>query len=262
MPYWGRYNGSGIITQVPDPYSDVLLVAGQSNAIINGLLDTDVPSYLQTPDPGIQIFNGSSFVELVNGTNNSVLCINGTSNQNWGPEAQFSYLYRQTFPGNTLRIIKFAQAATQLAINSGGTDWNPASSGKLFDAMTAYVTAGMSALSGVSPPPFARWLIWMQGEQDSLDNTEANAYGANLAAFISAVQSRWGTSQMNVIIGRISNSSVYTFGAAVRAAQVAAAGPTVSWVNTDNYSRQSDNVHYTGAGAVSFGGDCWNQRIS
>lgn len=239
------------------PCTDVLLVAGESEAIVNGLLASDLPTHLVASDSGIKVWNGSSFVTLTNGTNNSGLCVGGSSSQNWGPEAEFAYQYR-LISSQTLYIVKLGASGTILDVNSSGTDWNAGSTGKLFDQMTTYATGAMSALSGVTPKARVSWVLWQQGVNDAADNTHANNYATNLAAFLAKVKTTWGDSATRVIIGRMPNLSASTFRAAVRAAQVSQAG--FAWVDTDSFPLQGDGVHFNGTGAVDLGLAMFNVR--
>lgn len=245
-------------TQGVVPTTDILLVAGQSNAVGYGLAASDLPTHLVASDSGIQIWNGSAFVMMVNGSNNANLCGGTSSSQNWGPEAEFAYQYRLANPTRTLYVVKYAVSSTQLAPGAAMT-WDPGTSSNLFSNMTAYAAGAVAALAGTAPPPLVRWLIWMQGETDAQDATNASNYGTNLTGFISSVKSSWGNSGTKILIGRISNSTVWPDSAPVRAAEAAVSSPS-RWVDTDSYPRQSDNAHYTGVGQASFGDDLWSVR--
>lgn len=225
---------------------DLLLVAGQSNAV-GQVHASDLPVHLQASDSGVKIWNGSAFVTLVNGTNNNLL--SDTPSDGWGPEAEFAYQYRQVFPGRTIYVCKSAWNGTSLA-----AEWNP-SGGTRFSGMETQAAACRSALSAI--PSLRTGVLWMQGETDAEDNTDANNYGTNLAAFLTAVNSRWDTVQATtpVIIGRMSNSTFFTFRAAVRSAQSAAAAANTKVVDTDSYTLQGDNIHYNAAGIASLGLD-------
>jgi Carbohydrate esterase, sialic acid-specific acetylesterase len=249
---------SGVAFTLPVPTTDVILIAGQSNADGYGLTSADLPAHLVPSDAGIKIYNGTSFVTLTNGSNNALLCVGSSSTHTWGPEAEFTYQYRLVNPTKTVYIVKYAVDGTKL-YNDGVANWNPAFAGSYFDQMVTYTNGALNALSGVSPTIKIRWLLWMQGESDATDSTiEANAYSANLVSFLSAVRDRWGRVG-KTIVGRISASSAWTFSANVRNAQAATSLPD-AWVNTDSYTLQADNKHYTGAGQVSLGSDMWAVR--
>ena len=254
-PLWG---GGGILSSAA-PVTDVLLVAGQSNAVGYGLIAADLPTHLQGSDSGIKIWNGSAFVTLINGSNNALLCVGTSSNQNWAAEAEFAYQYRQANPSKTFYIVKYAVSDTKL-YNDGIANWNSAFRGSYFDQMATYISAAMASLSAINPPAQISWIDWMQGETDAQDSaTEANAYAANLSALIAAIPGNWGSSATKMLVSRISSSPLWTFSAAVRAAESAVTLPT-RWIDTDSYPRQADNAHYTATGQVNRGDDLWGVR--
>jgi hypothetical protein len=96
--------------------SDILVLAGQSNAQVNGRTLAGVPAYIVT-DPGVKIWDYSSaqFLTYTAGVNALQPSPNDNGGpENWGAEAEFSYRYRQANPGRPLFIVKYAVGSTQL----------------------------------------------------------------------------------------------------------------------------------------------------
>lgn len=104
--------------------------------------------------------------------------------------------------------------------------------------------------------PSIRSLLWMQGESDANLDTLDHLYADNLVAFIAAARSEWIAASMKMVLGRISNSTVWPYRAAVRAAQAAFPGidGNAAWFDTDDLARQGDDAHYTGAAVETLGG--------
>jgi Carbohydrate esterase, sialic acid-specific acetylesterase len=255
MPYWGRKGMTATLPVGGGYNSYAMLVSGQSNAI-GQVFAPDLPGYLSGTNSNIQIYTGSSFQALQNSVNNDTL-----ENQNpgsWGLEAQFSYLFAQSFPTKKLYILKYAIDSTTLA-----TNWNPGITNNDYASMKTYAAQAMTALlaiPGVNLSP-EQCLCWMQGESDAFNSTTANAYATELPAFIASVKTDWMNSQSRVVVGRISQSTALTYSAAVRSAQAATALPD-QWISTDSYPLQGDNFHYTAAGIISLGQDMFNAAVT
>lgn len=233
----------------------LLIVAGQSNARSFDTTGSDVPGDLQFTDADIQIWNTqtNTLQTYEAGTNSDTWNSGATTPQKWGPEAGFANEFRSAHPTSKLYIVKVAVDSTHLAAGAGD-DWSPSSSSELFDDMTAEITATLSAM-GIAPDEIV--LLWMQGEHDALDGTEAAAYETNLTDFITAVRTDWGDTSTKVIIGRISDSSEWTFGDDVREGQVAVAlaDALTEIVDTDGYTLAADDKHYVAASVQTLGED-------
>jgi len=222
----------------------VALVAGQSNAVGWDTTAAEVPENLLSA-PGQYVWTGSAFAPLQNGVNNGALSSNG---EKWGPEAEFGRQWRRARPSTSLWIIKHATGGSALADAwaSGGADR------VIFDAEVAQ---GLASLNGLGLTPNVVALLWMQGESDSQDITQANAYEANLTAWLSHVRTVSDAPLMAALIGRIANQSAWTYRTTVRAAQsaVVAADSRSALIDTDGYG--NDGVHYDIAGNIALGAD-------
>lgn len=232
----------------------VFIFAGQSNIMTLG--SNSIPVELQTPDPAVTIWNifTQSWQTYVAGTN-SFSNDSGAGNV-FGPEGEFARQYRITYPTRNVAIIKYGVSATPLFQQaSTPNDWNAASVGDYFDITKTEIIAALAAIGGTYS---IDGVCWMQGETDAqIDVSWANAYEANLTAFIAAVRAQWTGGNTPFHIGRISDSSLWTFRSTVRAAQLAVsdADPLADIISTDTYPLQGDNAHYTEAGVKSLGAD-------
>lgn len=245
MPFWS----TNVVS--------VIVVAGQSNAVGYPHSISDVPAHLQTIDQLTKIWtSGSTFAPLNNGTNNYIQ----GGQEWWGPEAEFAYQWRLTYPAVPLFIVKYAVNATYLAsLSSGfGPDWNPGNTGELFDAEAAYITAALAYLTARSLVPKVRAVLWDQGQSDCLDPTYAGLYETNLSAFFTKVRTNWGDSNTKILVNRVNNQTVLSANRVlVRAAQVSVvAADTLgksAWIDTDAYELEPDHLHLTFNGQVSSG---------
>jgi carbohydrate esterase-like sialic acid-specific acetylesterase len=226
--------------------TNVIFVAGQSNAVGWNETAATVPSLLQRPS-GAMIWTGRAWQYLVNGTNNGKLSSNGSK---WGCEAEFARLWALE-RNERLFIVKHAVGGTALA-----DYWSPGT-GTGYIAMTRYATTAKSALTGKGYTVNCIGLLWMQGESDAVNQAQANAYCANLSNFFARVRSDWGSASMPIVVGRIADQAELTYRTVVRAAQaeVVAGDGHAALVDTDAYG--NDGLHYSTNGIVDMGADMY-----
>jgi hypothetical protein len=142
----------------------------------------------------------------------------------------------------------------------GGTalaDYWARGTGAGYVNMTRYATASKLELTGRGYTLYCIGLLWMQGENDSESEWQANVYQTNLTNFFAGVRSDWGSANMPIVVGRIANQDQLTYRATVRAAQaMAVAGDAhAGLVDTDAYG--NDGLHYTTKGIVRMGADMY-----
>ncbi|MDP3749254.1 MAG: sialate O-acetylesterase [Phenylobacterium sp.] len=231
--------------------STLVVIAGQSNALGFQLGYSDLPSYAQTPDPGVKIWNGSAFVTMEPSVNTG----SPGDLDAWGPEVEFAYQWRQDHPGETLYVVKYARGSTGLANDPSQSDWSPAS-GELFAAAKAQVDAAKAALSATGQGYKVGAIIWMQGETDATDLAKANAYQANLTNLFAQMRAQWGDADTSIYFGQISTQSNFAYEGTVQLAEanVDSADANAFMTITDAFAMQSDLVHFSGSGQVSLGG--------
>jgi len=239
---------------------DLFLFAGQSNMV--GVTENpdraNVPPHLASSDPNTVIFNTSAraLQTLTIGKNSN----NDNDIGYWGPEAEFSYRWRQENPSVKFYLVKRAISGTYLMKRENERDWNPNSAGEHFDRFTADVRAAKTAIRARGGAPTVRAICWMQGESDALDAVGSAEYKNNLMNFFAKVRSDWGNKNTMIIVGRV--TSIYNFAPVIRAAQAGvvaidiAAGNRSALIDTDSYPR--DSLHYTTVGQVMLGAAMYN----
>jgi len=228
------------------PPADLVIVAGQSNALGYGLSGQDLPSGFG-PDPQVLIWDGARFAVMTPGRNT------GSPNfpASWGPETGFARAWRAAHPDRPLYVVKYARGSTSLAA-SPGRDWAPASR-ELFEETAGAVTAARAALADQGLEPRVAAVLWMQGEADAVDPAKAAVYGANLTDLLVAIRRRWAEPDTPVVVGLIPHFG--TRAGEVRAAQAAvdAADPRTVTVDALGLAMQPDGLHIAAAGQLRLG---------
>lgn len=220
--------------------TNLAVIVGQSNALGYQVSPSELPSWWVNT-ARVQIWadtNGNGVGDTWNYMNPGV---NTGTLQNptaWGPEVAFAYQWLQEHPGETLWIVKSVKGSTSLAEAPGlNNDWS-LNSHELFDATTAAVAAAKAAISG----PFDTSVLWFQGEQDATSQTYASSYGNNLVALQNAASAQWGANRF--LYARIDTD--YAYNSTVQSYQPLG-------FNTDEFQKQSDNLHLTGSGQIDSG---------
>jgi hypothetical protein len=229
------------------PEADLVVVAGQSNALGYGLSAADLPQDLRTPDPQARIWRDGRFQTLEPGRNT------GSPNRpdTWGPEAAFAKTWRAARPERPLYLVKLARGSTSLAPTEG-PDWSPGSR-ELFTETTAEVDAAKAALAAQGLRPRIAAVVWVQGETDAIDPAAARAYRANLAGLIKAMRQSWQAPAAPVVLAKIPDFGGHAD--EVRAAQAAvdeADALTLS-VDAQGLPMQPDGLHIAAAGQARLG---------
>ncbi|MEQ8762880.1 MAG: sialate O-acetylesterase [Planctomycetota bacterium] len=231
----------------------VVLLAGQSNMGGSGRID-DLPAELAAPLEAVPMWdlNGTGWAPMQGGP--------WANRKSFGPEIAFAHAVAEA--GQDIRILKFSKGGTGLV-----HDWNPAEEGSLYHRLIGHCQAAEASLA----PARVEWagLLWMQGEQDCKDSTDASAaeaYQANLENLIARIREALDTPDLPVVIGRLHDSLGETkphvgldFGQyeKVRAAQVrvAEADANIEWVDTDEYPLKPDLIHFDTQGCLRLGED-------
>ena len=236
----------------------VLMLAGQSNADGRAAV-FELPPDLQSPQ------NDVDFYYMVEGQSPVLTTLRPglSETSQFGPEIRLGRRYADIYAGEEgtrVAIIKYANGGTNLH-----TQWKPGGDATTNGDGPEYVvfqntaTSGLAALAAAHPNATIELVafVWMQGESDADNDAGANAYQANLAAFISDVRATYGAS-LPFLISRLSAGQTAinaTRLATVCAAQdaVAAADPLTGILDTDSFGMKSDNLHFDGAGQMAMG---------
>ncbi|MGJ8643637.1 MAG: sialate O-acetylesterase [Luteolibacter sp.] len=230
------------------PQTDVLFYWHKTQVTPNGNLIQDTWLDLQ-PGSGHGVNSPSSF------------------DVEFGSELSFGRDMADANPSVNIAIIKYTEGGTNLH-----TQWS--ASGTQYATFVATVQAALSALTTDGHTYELGGMIWVQGEADTGNTTNANAYQANLTSLIERVRKDVGSSESSTftlpfLISGLSDSQysdITTLGSGpyiVRQAQetVAATERQSAFVNTDGFSTYG-TVHFDATGQIAIGQACATQMLA
>ncbi len=216
----------------------VFLLGGQSNMVGVGK-SAELKAPYNKPHPEVKLWHGGKWVPL------------GAVGGTFGPEVTFGHAIGAALPEDDVYLVKYAASGTALY-----NDWSPSGGGQ-YKHFMGTAKAALANLDGAGTDYEIAGMLWMQGESDAAEN-QAEAYDANLRAFIADMRKQFDTPQMPFAIGRVKDFYGGATGQAaiVRSAQqeVAESTDAVEWFDTDGYSL-ADGGHYNAAGLVEMGKD-------
>lgn len=184
--------------------------------------------------------------------------LSGQSNMaNLDPNSSFTPAVEKAFGKGNVVVVKDAQKGQP--ISRWYKKWKPAqgdapaATGDLYDRLMKQVNAARKK------DQFAAvTFVWMQGERDAKDN-QGEVYAASLKGLMAQLQGDLKREDVNVVIGRLSDSGLVGKGnpqwTLVRKAQVevAEAYPRGAWVDTDDLNGDKNDLHYTEDGYKKLG---------
>jgi hypothetical protein len=247
---WYRTFDNSVII---DKTLDLYIFAGQSN--MDGQASTTGVSTVDRTDTLFYLETASSSSSVIDETWGG-LTLGTTSNQAvnlFGPEIGFRDRAKQlpTHYPQPIAILKFTRGATDLA-----RDWNTTHSNNyMFDKFKEALDDGRNKLTSTGHSYNIKGLVWLQGEGDTLNSTDANNYQTNLTNFISAIRTHLVEPNLPVAICSIDRASEATNSLTVRTAQQSVANSDINtyYVPTENYSRKADGVHLDTQGMLDTG---------
>ena len=238
-----------IVSQAPAQTVDVIVLSGQSNAQGEGVRVSELPSSLR---------GNQSDVFFADRNNRTWRTLDPPTSgkyepsldrlEGFGPEVTFArrvadrtnrpvYIYKQGHPGASL---------DESFLNPGGH----------YDQMLSQCQEALDNLqSQYGVTGRITGFLWMQGESDAND-AMSKVYYQNLDFLIEGVRERLPTSDMKVVIGRLSNYQNYAAWNRVRDEQVRLANdkPGATWVDTDSFGRfPDDGIHFNASGLQDLG---------
>jgi hypothetical protein len=168
----------------------------------------------------------------------------------FGPEISFGHAMAQAFPGEDIRLVKYAAGGTALH-----DDWSPTVKGRQYTGFMKTAKSALEELTASGTEYEVAGMMWLQGESDAGEK-KGDAYEKNLTEFIAHMRAEFKTPHMPFIIARVRSHYGKKTGHAtlVRDAQVKV-GDTVKcagWFDTDHCS-MVNNGHYDAAGLIEIG---------
>ena len=182
--------GSSEVVTVPAAKAKVIVLSGQSNAAgisqISQLDAADAAKYgagfenvLIRVTNALSGNNSDSFVKVTTGWGDS------TGKDAFGPEVGLAEQLAESYPGETIYIIKYAWSGAPLegGFLSGGFCWDP---------LCAAIDQGLSLLKEQGLDPEVVAFCWMQGESDACAQGSAKRYERNQKSFVNSLREKYG----------------------------------------------------------------------
>lgn len=210
----------------------VFLCVGGSNMSGGRSKLEDLPKELRDEQANALFFDGTQWLPLSPEKMNK---------RGFGSEVSFAASMSRKL-GRTIGIIKHSSHGTSL-----DTVWSPATPDSLYWEFIGKVEAARKAR-----PITIIGLIMVQGSGDSKDQKKAEAYAANLQAFIEAARKDLQTPNLLFVCSRLRDGQPkdkFPFAPLVRQAQEA----SPDFVDCDALEVGDDEVHFTATGQIDLG---------
>ena len=213
------------------------IFAGQSNMVGKRCKVENLPQDLQMENPNALFFDAKNekWIPIAPGK---------TEISGFGPEIAFAVEMSEDL-NQTIGIIKHSRGGTNLY-----TQWNPENPNSLYAELNRKVEAArkLRSIQVIG-------MIWVQGGADSKSEMMSKAYSENLKQLIQRSRKDFQNPDMPFLSGRIPAKSSKTkpHWRIVRSAQQDLQLQGYQWVNCDDISTGSDNIHYDEAGMVKLG---------
>jgi len=259
-------------------------LGGQSNMDGYGKV-SELPDELKGTVSGVRIFHGNmgldgkppagqgKWSELKPGHGRS-FGSDGKKNKysdRFGAELTLARRLKEMYPDRNIALIKYSRGGTSIAADAPAAkrfgcwapDWDGGSgAGKGVNQYGHFLATLKHARAvedidgdGEKDRLIPSGIVWMQGESDAQTKAVADRYEANLTQLMGLLAKALGDKEQRVVIGRITNWKVWTFGETVRSAQASFVKkhPNAALVtSTDKYGN-SDPWHYDTAGYIDLG---------
>lgn len=260
-----------ILTVEPGPLGvtrlRVFLLGGQSNALGSNQIDPSKlptsPVNLQLPREDIPYYHLGNNVIGAGNPYERVVGLQPITR--FGPEITMGRgLADGLADGVTTQVavIKYARGATNLYENwKAGGDATQTGDGAAYQSFQTSVGEGLAALAAKYPNAIIeiKGMLWVQGEWDAQQMSNAQNYQVNLTNFIADIRLTFGA-DLPFIISRLSSGQTNALLdaaslATVQAAQdaVAAADPWANVINTDSFALFNDELHFDELGLQQIG---------
>lgn len=220
----------------------VFLLGGQSNMVGGGKAAKLEPPYTE-PLETLTVWNLGKWKPLS-------LSLNINKPGEFGPEIPFGHAIAQAYPGEDIRLVKYARGGTALF-----NDWSPETKGPQYVEFMKTAKAALADLDASKVEYEIVGMMWLQGESDAHER-KGEDYEKNLTRFIAHMREEFKTPDMPFIIARVRDFYGGKTGQAkmVRDAQVkiAESDPNAAWFDTDDLTMRNAG-HYDAAGLLEIG---------
>jgi len=223
----------------------IWILAGQSHMSGSNNTVNEIPSRLQNKYlHNNRGWDGTTF-KVYNSANDNIslpLAANNNGHIAYGMTDVASYL------GNDVYVLHYAHGGKFLGEIPTQTDFNPVSTGELYDDMVSHITSIKAWMDARDKEYIFEGVIWWQGQADSTSSTWATYYADNLTLLYDGLVTETGNANLKFYQDyiQVPPGASYTHWAGLntRKTSFTAADPTNRKVYTPNFTDwQSDNVH-------------------
>lgn len=264
-----RVPGQPYVPPVTD-FKELYILAGQSNCGRTRTSEMDSEELEEYGEELVRTFiynkpvSTSSIALLEPGVN--TMLTNQVYADEFGPEVSLFKSFEDADEIDRY-LIKHGVGSSYLS-----TQWNSRTPGGIWTDFLNQIVNAVSAIRATGVHPRLKAFIWMQGENDSITESDAEAYLTNLTNFFddfslwAAGQGILGEQDYVKVIGRINgiNDPVMDYRDIVRQAQEDYCDDpdnNAIMIDTDDYGFK-DVVHYDASGQIQFGLDIFNALTS
>ncbi len=247
-----------IDTDTSNSTIDVIIIAGQSNAVGQALVSSASMEYLAY----LEEFEEVLFTyRHVRRTTQEIL-----ADGDWGPlrpyEVNESMKFgfelsaireiKQSCSIKNLAVIKFASGGSELA-----TEWDP-NADVLYDDFIDYLSIRIDELQESYSKVNILGMLWFQGEKDRQSDENTINYGNNFVNFVTAIRTDLTAPNMSTVAGQIhsadsTNNTENTLILNDQLSNLANTNPLFATTISNDDLPLEDNVHYTGDGYMLLG---------
>jgi hypothetical protein len=188
----------------------------------------------------------------------------GSTSSNLGPELFFGRILSDSAPGKSKKIALIKDAVSGTTLGQAG-GWLPPSSnngtgGTLYKNMMTHIDKAMKSFTtAFDTSKFTpRWagFVWLQGENDAMQQSTASTYETNLTNLIKDIRAKVEVPDLPVILPMIDVQSRWTYNSQVRAADVACKQKLKNVDTMDTKGLPTNGIHYMAQGHVKIGTIC------
>jgi hypothetical protein len=182
----------------------------------------------------------------------------GSTSSNLGPELFFGRTLADSLK-RRIALIKDAVSGAPLGTAQNGylsPSSNNGNGGSLYKNMMNHIDAAMKSFDTTKYTPRWAGFVWLQGETDAMNQSQANAYETNLTNLIKDIREKTKVEDLPVILPMIDVQSTWTHNATVRAADVACKEKLKNVDTMDTKGLPTNGIHYKAPGHVTIGTIC------
>jgi hypothetical protein len=184
----------------------------------------------------------------------------GSQAANFGLELTLGRTLSDSMPGKKIAFIKDAINGSPLGQTSGwlSPSANNGTPGTLYKNCMTHIDEAMKSFGTAfdTSKYTPRWagFIWLQGETDAMNQSQADKYESNLGNLIKDIRTKLSTPDLPVILPLITTLTIWTYNTKIRDADVLMKQnlKNVDTLETKDF-QTPDGMHYNAAGQLKIG---------